>query len=391
MSTTTDTTFTGSLNAEALRELASITEHPCVTLLMPTHRSGSDTRQNAIRFGNLLKEAKEKLAERKDSAAMLRALEEIKDDSSFWQHQSEGLGIFVTEQSVQLYRLPNSVEQAVVVGDNFYLKPLVAMADRAMPFRLLALSWDRARLFQVDASGVTAIETDDLPADYHQLVTPRDPEQQLQYTTHRSGGGEKAMFHGQGNGEEKIEADRKNYLIRVSDAVADVRKNTSSNEPLVLVATGEVAGHFAALSDLKVDAHIEASPSHVDNYTGGDTSWIAEAREQLSGSVEGRLAEIVERLGTAIAQDQGSDAVEQIVASALQGRIDTLLVATHARVPGTVDPANQKVKQTESQDTSVDLINEAVFHALRSSSTVMAVEATELPDRDSSLAAIYRF
>ena len=46
-----------------LKQLIDTTQEPLVSIYMPTYRSGREVQQNSTRFKNLLKGAREKLAD----------------------------------------------------------------------------------------------------------------------------------------------------------------------------------------------------------------------------------------------------------------------------------------------------------------------------------------
>lgn len=115
MTTTTNQSELNALKSDDLEQLASVTGDPCVSILMRTHRRGSDTRQGGIRLKNLLKEAGEKLAEAGHDEKVLEPIRSKPDEDDFWQHQGEGLAIYLTSDSCRLYRLNHAVDDIVVV------------------------------------------------------------------------------------------------------------------------------------------------------------------------------------------------------------------------------------------------------------------------------------
>lgn len=51
------------LSIDEIKTLVENTQSPCVSLYMPTQKAGPETRQNPIRFKNLIREAEERLTE----------------------------------------------------------------------------------------------------------------------------------------------------------------------------------------------------------------------------------------------------------------------------------------------------------------------------------------
>ncbi|NND96127.1 MAG: hypothetical protein HKN47_02220 [Pirellulaceae bacterium] len=357
----------------------------CVTILMPTYQSGRETNQNSIRFKNLLREALEQVGSPDDAVAkQLSELEYLIHDSEFWQHQSDGLAIFVCNDMHQLVQLDHDVDATVYVADHFYTKPLAAAACDQDSCYLLALSWDRARWFRASPHGLQEVVNDAFPATMDELVLERDDEEQLQLTSHRSRGqgsgpADVAMYHGHGEGEEKIEADRDHYLVRVGRLVSDAIYN--QNRSLVVMATDEVAGHFKAVAGIDFVDVIQASPENLSD------SQIAEKVTQwLDHHNLGNQEQLSERLGAAIANQSGSTNVQDIVLAAMQGRIDTLLLASNEPHWGTINVDEQKVHVTgEPAAGCVDLATVAARGTLLAGGTVHHARQSD------SVAAIYRY
>lgn len=130
----------------SINELKTLVEKPdgyCVSLYMPTIKLGAETQQNPIRFKNLMREAEEQLIKSglraQDARDLLQPAQEI-DNYEFWQHQSDGLAIFISKNVFSYYCLPLNFAELVVVNDRFHLKPLLSLLTGDGQFYILALS-----------------------------------------------------------------------------------------------------------------------------------------------------------------------------------------------------------------------------------------------------------
>lgn len=359
---------------------------------MPTRASGPETVQNSIRFKNLIRQAMRSVGERCEKlSARLARLAELEHDETFWQHQLSGLALFMTADCEQKFRLAEAPEETVFVADHFYVRPLAVAACGEGAVRTLALSWERAKLFDCDGQRVDEVVNDSFPVTMDDLVTARDPEVQLQFSTQSpqrtgpagAGGGSTAMYHGQGEGEDKIQADRDSYLSRVGKLVADdLYRN---GKKLIVLATDEVAGHFTAMAGVDVEEVVHASPD------GLDPQQLSERIVDGSRRVLQRSsAAMAESLGTAIANQTGSKDIKAIVPEAASGRVATLLLG-HADSPaqpqpirGTFDRESQNAQLDEHAET--DLVNLAVRETLVAGGSVVSLDGT-----NEIIAAIYRF
>ncbi len=365
--TTTDTTLK-PLQPGDLKHLAAVTADPCVSILMRTHRTGREVQQGPIRLKNLLKEAGDKLKAAGHDDRILDGVASKSNESDFWQHQGNGLAIYLTPDECRMYRLNRSVDEKVFVGESFFIQPLVQEVNDAGEYFALSLSWDEASLFRGGGESLQLVETGTLPAKFDDLVLPRDPEESLQNTSHRSvgntAGTSTAMFHGQGEGEDKIEADRDQYLSLVGDDVAAAVYNTGL--PLVVVATSEVTGHFEATTKVQVDAQVMGSPAE----------WSAdELREHAAKAVASHLSAdrggFRERFGTSLANDKASHDLDEVLKAAKSGKVDSLMVCMH--------------------DQHSEKTNQAVIETLRGGGDVMQCTSGSMPGGDAVVAAIFRF
>src|SRR5688500_11416122 len=99
-----------SLNQAALQSLIAEQGKWCISLYMPIHRAGREQQQNPIRLKNLLAEAEAKLLasglRSPEVQSLMHQAEELLWDKEFWQHQGDGLAIFLTNNFHKVYRLP---------------------------------------------------------------------------------------------------------------------------------------------------------------------------------------------------------------------------------------------------------------------------------------------
>lgn len=368
MTTTTDATILQALKANDLKALASITGDPCVSILMRTHRRGHEIQQGPIRLKNLLKEAGDKLKAAGYDDSILDGLGSKPNENEFWQHQGEGLAIYLTPGECRMFRLNRTVDEKVCVGKSFFVQPLIRESNSGGEYFVLSLSWDEAKLFRATGESLSLVETAVLPAKFNDLVPPSEPEESLQNTSHRrvgnAPGTSTTMFHGQGEGEGKIEADRDRYLSLVGDEVAGASYNTGL--PLLVAATSEVTGHFEATTKVHVDAKVDGSPSE----------WTSDelrnhAHKAIAPQLKVDHSEFSERFGTAMANSKASDDLDEVLKAAKAGRVDSLIVCHN----------EDHCEQT----------NQAVLETLRNGGDVMQCSPESMPPGASVVAAMYRF
>ncbi len=393
------------IHQQQLRQLASASGRS-VSLFLPTHRQGPETRQDAIRLKNTIDRARVLLNDA-DSAGgglekQVASFYERIDHKDFWDHQGEGLAVFFQENFEQMFRLPCPVPEQVYVGEEFLLRPLLPQRHVDQPYTVVALTWDDGKLYSAGSETIEEWKNEQFPFSRPDLVALRESEEQLQYSSHQkpsgSGGGiNTAMYHGHGEGEQKLDADRQHYLLHAAERIAAVRKQVEG--PLLLVATEELSGHLPQSAHEAFDAVVPGSPA---NSTPGEL--FRRTREAANRCAAEEESTRLDQLGTALANQQGSKQVEEILPAAFDGRIATLIVHPDQTVLGQYDPTSRTVADVEVTPLAKPGSGEALVHQGLKGGTRelanLAVRQTLLTDGqllvserlgNAPLAAIYRY
>jgi len=107
---------------------------PCISLFLPTHQAGTETRRDPLRLRNHLRAAENRLLldqlRTTQVEQLLQPIQALVEDESFWLHPGDGLALFRSPDTFRTYWLPSSFKEQVVVTDHFYLKPLFPFLSR---------------------------------------------------------------------------------------------------------------------------------------------------------------------------------------------------------------------------------------------------------------------
>ncbi len=361
--------------ASKIAELVEQQGEKSISIIMPTYKEGRQVKQNAIRFKNLLSRVVRELEVQGESETQaetrVQLLFDLTLDDHFWQHQSAGVAIFMAHGQVTAVELHDAPAEHATVSEHFYLTPVALDAAGKKNYRVLALTWEEAKLYTATRSEVEPEKNAQFPVALSDVVLPPDAEEQLQVRTqsHSDGG---TMFHGQGEGEQMIQSDRRRFLSEVGK-----RMNSLHEQPplsLILVGTDEVLGEFKSVTKVKASQTVAASPDGLSSQ---------ELTNRILSVVNGKDSadahqQLTERLGTALADHRASRDLVEIVEVATTGRIQTLLVNTRLA--------------TEGQQPEVDvcqLVNSAVIRTIQNGGEIVAV-TDDVLDTD-LIAAIYRY
>ena len=166
----------GVLTREIFEELANHKADFCISIYLPTHRSGVQVNemQDNLNFKNALQRVATQLKERGvDQARIQRLLEpgyELLRNSMFWRYMEQGLAVFMTEEMFKYVKMPDTPHEEVLINSSFLLKPLVNAMTIKEYYYLLTISKKQAKLFRADAFGMKLIEIDELPNGVDDVV-----------------------------------------------------------------------------------------------------------------------------------------------------------------------------------------------------------------------------
>lgn len=381
------------LSTVGLRKLISEQERPCISIYMPTIRAGDETRQNPIRFKNLLNAAEERLIalgyRRPEAKALLEPAQELLVNELFWQHQSDGFAMFLSGDTTRHYRLPLEFEELLVVGDSFHIKPLLPLFTANGRFFILALSQQGVRLLEGTRFSFDELDLEEVPESLAEALRWDDPEAQLQQHASEgaSTGGERTvMFHGHGVGAD----DQKTNILRFFHVVNDALQNFLGEEDIPLVLAGvdyllpiyREANSYNNLQEewitgnpeeLKAEELHQAAWNIVEPYFKREQAEAAGIYQQVQGS------------------DRASDDIRKIVPAAHYGQVQQLFVLLDVHQWGLFDPDTGEVQMHEAFSTDgADLIDLAASHTFLNGGKVYAFNADEAP-LESAAAAVLRW
>ncbi|MEO1689983.1 MAG: hypothetical protein AAFR62_06930 [Cyanobacteria bacterium J06629_2] len=357
-----------------------------ISLYMPAEKAGAETRKNPLRFKNLLSEAEDKLTERSvELEAALKSARAYIERHDFWQHQDSGLAFFINRDGVKYYRLPYSFDERVEVGDRFYLKPLLPLLTNNNEFYLLALSQNEVKFFLGSRYGLNQIELpQDVPPSLAEALKYDDPEKQTQYHSGDAGGS--PIYHGQGVGTTDNKDEIKRYFQQIDSGLTSALNESST--PLILAGVEFLLPIYHEVNSYNnlLEAGITGNPENVATQDLHQQAWaIIEPR--FASEKQAAIAEYHNQSSAGLS----SSRLEEIIAGAANGQIETLFVTADAQVYGQFDRQANKVQiLDEAAANSMDLIDFAATQTYLQKGEVYTVDATEMPEGN-AIAAILRF
>lgn len=366
----------------------------CVSLYMPTQRLGREQQQNPVRLKNMLAEAETKLLasgmRRPEVQKLMEPAEQLLWNRDFWQHQSDGLAIFLSNDFFVSYRLPAEFEELLVTANSFHIKPLLPLLGRNGKFYVLGVSLNNIRLLEATADTVSEVPLT-FPTSIEKALWMDEPEKYLNMhsgsiSTNPAKGGA-GIFHG-----HNIEDEDKKNILRFFHIVDDGLNTLLEDKTIPIVLAGV---------DYLLPIYREASTYRnilAESLAGNpDRENLKELHEQAWDIVRPLFEESQKKAFEKFQQLSGQQSnlaatdISTAVKAAKFGQVETLFVPVGDQIWGQYDAENNKVTVASAPGLeNEDLLDLAATETILNSGQVFAVPREQLPG-DGDLAVILRY
>lgn len=363
------------LDRDTLLALARENGGTRVSVYLPTHRAGSDKEQDRIRFKNLLRDARSRLAPAlrdSDADALLARANALLADDSFWRDTGTGLALFAGPEGTRVLTLDAEMPELVSVGASYALRPLILAHRGDGAFFALLVDRGGCRLFRGDHAGIEQVALADVPDSLADSARYDVDQESLQYSTFAgtaatAGVGRAiGVFHGHGGEKDTDKIALVSYLRQVDSAVARILAPTG-NTPVVLFGVGYELALYRELSSfaMRIRGQVEGATDELPPRRIHERA-LAALEPVFREELDADLADLAEKAGTGLA----STDAEEIAAAAAAGRVRALFVATGPlpEADGLIDTAVAEVA-----------LHGGMMHALAQA------------DLASGVAAVYRY
>ena len=361
---------------------------PCVSVFMPMHRSGPETQQDPIRLKNLIREAEEHLIARGlrtlEAKELLEPAERLLRDGLFRQHQSDGLGMFLSPEVFRYYLLPFVFKELVIVTDRFHIRPLLPLLSGDGRYYILALSQNKIRLLQGTRYSVNEVSLADVPENLAETLRDDDSWKDLQMHSALSGKGKlSAITHGdEVNSKENI----RRYFRRIDKGLHELVRD--ERVPLVLAGVDYLHPIYKEVNSYShlMDEGIAGNPERLSAGELHGLTWTI-----VKPYFQKAQQEAVNRYKEFASSGQASNRIRKIIPAAYHGRIELLFVIPDLQQWGTFDAGTDEIHLHKKEKTGdEDLLEFAAIQTLLNGGTVYMVEAEKMPESD-LLAAVFRY
>lgn len=385
------------ITRDTLKQLATTDSDLCVSLFMPTMHVEAEFTQNTIRYKNLVKRAHAQVKEhgRRNQVTqdLMKPIEALQERTGFWQQLSDGLAVFATSSSFDVYRLPLQFDELVMTGSRFHLKPLFPLFATNNRYYVLALSQNKVKLYQGTHYSLTEVDAREIPESLVEVLFYDDPEKSLQHHAGNIvGGRHDSVFHGQGHQDEDQRSRPQDQLRRFFREIDEGVQETLHDEKAPMLLAG-VEYYLPIYRDVNGYKHLIDDTIVAGNPDGMTRQ---ELHEKAWSVIEDRLLNEQSASIDAFQTQHGrgelaSTDLKEILPAAHYSRVDTLFVPVGEYQWGQYDVSSNAVDLHEEYEPGDDdLLDLAAVHTYLNGGTVHALQRHTMPT-EAAVAATFRY
>lgn len=374
------------VSEKTIRELIEDNGDHLITISMPTHHVGEESKQDPIRFKNLLSEIQNMLVERGmdngTSEKMLKPAKELMDKPMFWSHQKQGLVVYLSDGRFDIYKLPYEVEEQAYVRDHYLIKPLLPMVSKDGLFSVLAVSRKNVRLLRCTRDSVENITPDSLTTSVEEYLEV-DPQKSLQF--HSGNQGQRAMYFGHNANEEDKRVVAEIFFKDIEKEITKMVRELG--DPLILVGLVENLRLYSQANSYErmLKDSVNANPDDFSDKAMRDEAWKVVQHHFLS-DMYASLEKFTEQNDQKVSNNLG-----EIIEATVMGKSGTIFISQGESKWGFYDDENHTVHYSNQPNgESVELLNWLSIRGLKTGSNVYILPKEEMPIR-STVAAEFRF
>ncbi len=380
------------LTKKEFAELAGLQGSRCVSIFIPTHRTGQEVtgQQDKILFKNQLSAIEKEMKSRgfgpAETKTFLEPAKGLLDDSEFWRHQTEGLAVFLGANFNRQFHLPFQPKPYYYFSGEFYLKPLLPLFMGDGNFHLLSLNFHEVKFFKGNRYTLKELNLKDMLPQRMEEVVGYDYRQKF-LGSHSGAGRGEAVFHGHADWQEDQKDEMLRFFRAIDKGISGVLEG--KNIPLVVACLDYL---FPIYKQANTYPHL------FSEFVAGNPESVSV--NELQKRAWHKLAfhfDKTRQEKTALFQqfhetEKTSAEIREVIPAAIGGRVDALFLDKKDEVWGVYDPEKGEVRIHENQTPSnTSLTNLAAVQVFLNGGQVYLEERSFMPVHYSVVNALYRY
>ncbi len=346
----------------------------CISIIVPSHKTSPERRVDRLQVERAILQAREELLHsyREEEIEPLRqSLDELYNQIDF-NHNTLGIGLFVSSVVKQLIHFFFPVKEKVVIGPSFEIRDILYQTNYARRYFTLMLSEKEARLFEGRLTSLLEITDHNFPKKYVDDYIYAHPARD----SSSIGNAVVRVFE-----KDKSQLEEIRYQ-HFAGEVGDVLKDYLMNDaPLIIAGTKKDLSYFkiATHNRLHVIGEVPGNYFYAGATELGELSWkvlrpfLDQARQNLVRGFE-------EKIGGGL----GVTGMTEIWKAVVEGRGLDLLVEKDFSHPGFLtndDPNHLHLSPPKGPHRILaDAVDDLIERVLEKNGNVIFLENDSLRD-----------
>jgi Bacterial archaeo-eukaryotic release factor family 3 len=378
------------LQREDLKSFGNATG-PCVSLYFPDHDPGEKTRQDEVRLSNAIEGAEKRLRELGfDKGAINELLDparELARDLGPWHMEGNAFAVFRSPDVFRVYRPMKKVPEISVVGEHFYILPIVDMLRADRHFFILAISQKHVRLLRcTEYSSEEVPLPAGTPVNLEDFLNTRMPNSNEEHGTHNPEPGVTLGSFTSGTDRDRKDEFVVHFYRGVDKAVTELLRNETA--PLVLAGVEQQVHLYSKITSYP-NVTMDAVGGSAESLKGGElhARALPIAEQHWNLPLKKALEQYEEVGGT----ERRVGGVAECVRAAYEGRISHLFVGEGAQWLGTFNPDTLESRlEPDGHGNAEDLVNLAALQTILHGGEVWVLPAEKIPSHN-QVAGVCRY
>jgi hypothetical protein len=363
-------------------------EGPRLSLFLPLSPGSPRATKTRIRAKNALASAEHALRSEGLPNAQVNNLvglaRQALEDARPLGDQHLGVAVFADADNARAYQVPLRLPELAVVGDRFFITPLLPSLSMQGEFFLLTLTQNSIQLFRGTSLSLEPVDVEGLElAAWTTMPPPRAPQVHA-FVADRGGHRSHAIFHGVDRETDERKTRALQHFRGTDRALREVLE--VDRAPLVLAGARQLQVLYRAVNTYPrlLLAGIDGNPEQMNPEQLHRQAWVR-AEPELQRGRSAAIKRYLDLRGTGLTVDNAEEAHR----AAVEGQVDTLLIRESACSWNSTgnDPALIRLGCPPAVEEQLDF---AVVDTLCRAGAVFVVPDADMPEQ-SSAAAILRY
>ncbi len=346
----------------------------CVTIVLPTHKVSADRKIDKFQVEKALDYAQQALKvnyAEKEFTPILKKLELLASTIDY-NHNLDGLGLYVSPNVELMVHFPFNVEEKIVVANNFEVRDVLYLTQLSKPYLALLASEKQVRLFTGNGTPPKEIIGDDFPMEYTETYLYNTPSR----GSSNQGNPQMRSFE---HDKSTMQAVRFKDFFRAADH--HLSKYMILDTPLIIAGPEKVLSWYESVSEFHnhIIGRIQGNFDHAPLADLG-TMFTDVVKEEISQHVRSLMNEYRERVG----EGRGVAGIQEIWSVACEGRGWKLLVEKDYRLPGFTEEGKAHFLRLKPDlaphHTMADAVDEVIEEILNKGGEVYFAENGQLAE-----------